>query len=46
MDSALFTQEQKNIILANPVQDFIDAHRASSLAEDLSSLEQDIGEGT
>jgi hypothetical protein len=45
MDSALFTQEQKNIILANPLKDLTDACRAS-LSGDLSSFEQDIDEGT
>jgi hypothetical protein len=45
MDSALFTQEQKNIILTNPIKNIIDANRAS-LPGDLSSFQQDIDEGT
>jgi hypothetical protein len=45
MDPAFFTQEQKNIILENPIKDIIDANRAS-LPGDLSSFEQDIDKGT
>jgi hypothetical protein len=44
MDPVFFTQEQKNIIDANPIED-IDVHRAS-LPRDLSSFEQDIDKGT
>jgi hypothetical protein len=45
MDPVFFTQEQKNIIDANPIKNIIDANRAS-LPGDLSSFEQDIDEGT
>jgi hypothetical protein len=45
MASALFTPEQKEIILRNPITNFIDEHR-DRLPKDLSSFDQDLDEGT
>ena|SRR5256885_14873026 len=45
MASALFTPEQKEIILRYPITDLIDAQR-DRLPKDLSSFDQDVDEGT
>jgi hypothetical protein len=44
MASALFTPEQKEIILGNPITKIIDAHR-DSLPKDFNNFDQDIDGG-
>jgi hypothetical protein len=45
MASALFTPEQKEIILGNSLTSIINANR-DKLPKDLSSFDQDVDEGT
>jgi hypothetical protein len=45
MASALFTPEQEEIILRNPITNIIDTNH-DRLPKDLSSFDQDVDEGT